>query len=147
MHLQLAQRPVRPVARWSGTVAGLDEIVGMNGDCLKPSTAEPKPKRETKKIDVGLTLNGKLKELGGSMSQGWNDHVVDQAMSTFCTAERNRDIAVKKSQAAGEAMLGIAPKNEMEGMFAAQIVACHNAAMECYRRAIENQTFKAGRKI
>ena len=40
-------------------------------------------------------------------------------------------------------MVGIESKDEMEGMIAAQIVACHNAAMECYRRAaIENQTLQ-----
>ena len=33
-------------------------------------------------------------------------------------------------------MLGIAPKDELEGMFAAELIACHNASMECYRRAI-----------
>ena len=33
-------------------------------------------------------------------------------------------------------MQGIAPGNEIEGMLAAQMVACHNAAMECFRRAM-----------
>ena len=28
----------------------MDEIVGMNGDCEDRMTAEPKPKRETKKM-------------------------------------------------------------------------------------------------
>jgi hypothetical protein len=32
--------------------------------------------------------------------------------------------------------LGIGPKDELEGMMAAQLVAAHNAAMECYRRAM-----------
>jgi hypothetical protein len=31
---------------------------------------------------------------------------------------------------------GIAPQDEFEGMTAAQLVACHNASMECYRRAM-----------
>lgn len=30
----------------------------------------------------------------------------------------------------------IAPTDEIEGMVAAQLVACHNATMECYRRAM-----------
>jgi hypothetical protein len=29
-----------------------------------------------------------------------------------------------------------APEDEIEGMIAAQMVACHNASMECYRRAM-----------
>jgi len=34
------------------------------------------------------------------------------------------------------ALIGIAPKDEIEGMLAAQLIAAHNAAMECYRRAM-----------
>jgi hypothetical protein len=33
-------------------------------------------------------------------------------------------------------MQGIAPKDDIEGMIAAQLVGAHNAAMECYRRAM-----------
>ena len=35
-----------------------------------------------------------------------------------------------------DAIRGIAPKNEVEGMLAAQMVSAHNAAMECMRRAM-----------
>ena len=39
--------------------------------------------------------------------------------------------------------MGIAPRDELEGMMAAQLVAAHNAAMECYRRAmIGEQSFE-----
>src|SRR5947208_5263640 len=45
------------------------------------------------------------------------------------------------------AMMGIKPADEMEGMLAAQMVATHNAAMECYRRAmIDEQTFEGRRE-
>jgi hypothetical protein len=45
------------------------------------------------------------------------------------------------------ALMGIAPKDELEGMVAAQLVAAHNAAMECYRRAmIGEQTFEGRRE-
>ena len=43
-------------------------------------------------------------------------------------------------------MCGIDPKDELEGMMAVQLLAAHNAAMECYRRSmIGEQTFE-GRK-
>jgi hypothetical protein len=49
--------------------------------------------------------------------------------------------------AAVAAMRGIGPKDEVEGMLAAQMVAAHNAAMECYRRAmIGEQTFEGRRE-
>src|SRR3954468_23350751 len=45
------------------------------------------------------------------------------------------------------ALMGIGPKDELEGMMAAQLVAAHNAAMECYRRAmISEQTFEGRRE-
>ena len=41
------------------------------------------------------------------------------------------------------ALEGIAPRNEMEAMAAAQMIAAHNAAMECHRRAmLPEQTFQ-----
>jgi hypothetical protein len=43
--------------------------------------------------------------------------------------------------------MGIEPRDEIEGMLAAQMVATHNAAMECYRRAmLDNQTFEGRRE-
>ena len=43
--------------------------------------------------------------------------------------------------------IGIAPRDEFEGMIAAQLLAAYNAAMECYRRAmIEEQTFEGRRE-
>jgi hypothetical protein len=43
--------------------------------------------------------------------------------------------------------VGIGPKDELEGMIAAQLIAAHNAAMECYRRAmIGEQTFEGHRE-
>ena len=39
-------------------------------------------------------------------------------------------------------LAAIGPKDELEGIIAAQLVACHNASMECYRRAmLPDQTF------
>jgi hypothetical protein len=45
------------------------------------------------------------------------------------------------------ALVGIGPKDELEGMMAAQLIAAHNAAMECYRRAMHGeQTFEGRRE-
>jgi hypothetical protein len=41
--------------------------------------------------------------------------------------------------AAGGALIGIQPNGELEGMLAAQLIACHSAAMECNRRAMNSQ--------
>jgi hypothetical protein len=39
-------------------------------------------------------------------------------------------------QAALAAMIGMKPRGEHEGMLIGQLIATHNAAMECYRRAM-----------
>ena len=53
----------------------------------------------------------------------------------------------KQIKAIAAALMGIAPKDELEGMMAAQLLAAHNAAMECYRRAMHSeQTFEGRRE-
>ena len=54
----------------------------------------------------------------------------------------------KQLNATIAALVGIEPKDELEGMMAAQLFAAHNAAMECYRRAmISEQTFEGRREV
>ena len=49
-------------------------------------------------------------------------------------------------QATLSGLIGIGPRDELEGMLAAQMIAVHNATMECHRRAmLGEQTFE-GRK-
>ena len=53
----------------------------------------------------------------------------------------------KQKTAIVAALFGISPRDELEGMMAAQLIAAHNAAMECYRRAmISEQTFEGRRE-
>jgi len=49
--------------------------------------------------------------------------------------------------AAYAGLAGIAPKDELEGMMAAQLIAAHSATMECYRRAmLAEQSFEGRRE-
>ena len=70
------------------------------------------------------------------MSDGWNHAIADQVINTLWTKHLDDDEANKLRSAAVEALIGIKPKDEIEGMIAAQLLACHNASMECYRRAM-----------
>jgi hypothetical protein len=55
-------------------------------------------------------------------------------------SEADRD---KIKKCAVIALEGIAPQGEAEGLLAVQMIACHSAAMECYRRAMtQEQTFE-----
>jgi hypothetical protein len=44
-------------------------------------------------------------------------------------------------------MIGMKPRDELEGMLIAQLIATHSAAMECYRRGmIADQSFEGRRE-
>lgn len=90
---------------------------------------------------------GRLKELGGSESDHWNNILANQALQSLWLKNSSQEDRDKQSKAILAALAGIGPKDELEGMMAAQLVAAHNAAMECYRRAmIGEQTFEGRRE-
>jgi hypothetical protein len=90
---------------------------------------------------------GRLKNIGGSQSAHWNITLANQALQALWVKNSSAEERDKQLSATVAALIGIAPKDELEGMMAAQLVAAHNAAMECYRRAmISEQTFEGRRE-
>ena len=90
---------------------------------------------------------GRLKNLGGSQSDHWNNTLANQAVQSLWMKNSDAETRDKQLSATIAALIGIRPKDELEGMMAAQLVAAHNAAMECYRRAmIGEQTFEGRRE-
>ena len=82
---------------------------------------------------------GKLKMLGGSASDDWNHVLGNQTIQTLWLNNSDEEATNRQLAAATAVLIGIGPKDEIEGMIAAQLIACHNAAMECYRRAMNSQ--------
>jgi hypothetical protein len=80
-------------------------------------------------------LEGTLKRFGGSQSDHWNTLLANQAIQTLWLKHSDQETRDRQMSATVAAMGGIGPKDELEGMMAAQLLAAHNAAMECYRRA------------
>ena len=111
-------------------------------------TKKPKvtkePAARVHKLD---SSNPELKYIGGSNFDAWNGFIVRQATNSVWYGHNpDADRTHEKQCAALSLLVGISPKDELEGMVAAQLLASHNAAMECYRRAmISEQTFE-GRK-
>jgi hypothetical protein len=107
-----------------------------------------KKKPEPEVIEMPGRREGKLKAIGGSMSDEWNSNLANETIRTLWYFEDSDPEVVKKQQlAAINALTGIAPRDECEGMIAAQLVACHHASMECYRRAmIRDQPFDGRRE-
>ena len=92
-------------------------------------------------------LKGTLKRIGGSQSDHWNNLLADQAIQTLWLKHSDQETRDRQLSATVAAMVGIGPKDELEGMMAAQLLAAHSAAMECYRRAmIGEQTFEGRRE-
>jgi hypothetical protein len=88
-----------------------------------------------------------LKAIGGSMSDDWNNNLANQTIQTVWLKNSDAEEIRRQRHATVNALIGIAPRDELEGMLAAQILACHNASMECYRRAmIGEQTFEGRRE-
>ena len=83
------------------------------------------------------------KYLGGSRYDTFNNEIATQAVHALWSDNSSSENRVRKQQTCLEAMAGIAPQDEIEGMLAAQMIACHSSAMECFRRAmIKEQPFE-----
>jgi hypothetical protein len=93
------------------------------------------------------TRKGALKDIGGSQSDHWNDVLINQTINSLWSAHSNEETLSRQCTATAEALMGIGPRDELEGMIAAQLIAAHNATMECYRRAMfREQTFEGRRE-
>ena len=93
-------------------------------------------------------MKGELKAIGGSKFDDWNNILASQTIKTLWVFKNSDEQQViKQENAAMAALAGIGPKDEIEGMIAAQLLACHNATMECHRRAMHpDQTFEGRRE-
>lgn len=90
---------------------------------------------------------GALKTIGGSQSDHWNNTLANQTAHALWVKNSDEAERGRQFSATVAALIGIAPRDELEGMMAAQLIAAHNAAMECYRRAmIGEQTFEGRRE-
>src|SRR5271170_2874052 len=90
---------------------------------------------------------GNLKSVGGSSSDSFNWEIANRATQVLWVKNSTPEQRNKQLSAIVDALIGIAPKDELEGMIAGQLIASHNAAMECYRRAmIGEQSFEGRRE-
>ena len=89
---------------------------------------------------------GVLKTIGGSQSDHWNNLLANQAVQALWIKHSDAESRDKQLTATVAALIGIGPKDELESMMAAQLIAAHNAAMECYRRAMIGEQTLEGRR-
>lgn len=122
---------------------------------MKKQSAGKEPQASS---DEGMIIAIKMREsdvregppsraAGGSFIQEYNMALINQTLRTFwkpAGAKKDDDWSKAMQALAIYGLAGMRPGNELEGMVAAQIVAAHAAAMECYRRAaIPDQSFES----
>jgi len=87
-----------------------------------------------------------LKRVGGSQSNDWNHVLGDQALQSLWIMHSDKEVRERQFLATIAGLIGIAPQDEIESMIAAQLIAAHNATMECYRRAMIGEQTLEGRR-
>lgn len=103
----------------------------------KPTKATQKPRE----VVITMTEDGAMQDMGGSKYGVFNHYLADSLLRTMWVVGGQDPAAraaleSKAMGAAVAAMKAFAPKDEIEGMLAAQAVAMHLASMECFRRSI-----------
>ena len=89
-----------------------------------------------------MTDNGKaagagpvtMQDVGGSSSDAFNTLIARQTTGALYLNPNDGNRRIE-AEAALATLVSITPRSELEGMLGAQLIACHNAAMECFRRA------------
>lgn len=112
---------------------------------MKPPKSAPKAKNVI--IHDQQERQGRLKNIGGSQSDAWNTVLANQTIGSLWMKNSDAEGRDQQLGATVAALIGIGPQDELESMLAAQLIASHNAAMECFRRAmISDQTFEGRRE-
>jgi hypothetical protein len=83
--------------------------------------------------------DGQNRAVGGSSFDTWNNAIVAQVWQALWAKNGPQTQRNDQQAAAFVGLLGIAPRDELEGMLAAQLIAAHAATMESYRRAMHTE--------
>ena len=74
--------------------------------------------------------------MGGSRSRHFNNALLRSTLAAIWTFKDSPEDVERRQSAAAVALAAFKPRDEIEGMLAAQAVAMHYGAMECFRRAM-----------
>jgi hypothetical protein len=104
-------------------------------------------KKTAKETKPATVSKRSMKKIGGSPSDDWNNVLANQTVQALWLAHSDPETEKRQRNATIAALVGVGPKDELEGMMAAQLIAAHNAAMKCYRRAVlTEQSLEARRE-
>ncbi len=83
----------------------------------------------------------------GSKNADFSNTLLNQAVNTMWIKHTDEATIDKQMTAVMIGMMGASPQDEVEAMLAAQMVAAHNASMECFRRAMIPEQTVDGRAM
>ena len=86
-------------------------------------------------IDASNDLQPTRCRVTGARSKGWEQVLLNQVTNPTMGSHGDPSF-IEKATALTGAMHGIGPTDEIEGMFAAQLLKAHEATMEAHRRAV-----------
>lgn len=119
---------------------------GAKSSTTSAATRTDAPVKNARSITLCLPENQKpeFDRFGGSRSDHFNRTIIEQAINAgWYFGGHQTETAQQTRDAIGGMLGGIHPKDEIEGMLAAQMWATHAAAMEAHRRAmIPEQSFE-----
>ena len=96
---------------------------------------------------IKIERTAPLRLISGSDCEDFTTVLVAQVGNSLWLKNSDPEEQARQIDAAITTMVGMKPRDELEGMLIAQLIASHNAAMECYRRAmIAEQSFEARRE-
>jgi len=121
----------------------MGQILRRTGPQMKRSAGATAPavlakKKTPARIDIiGEPETDELRAFGGSRSDKFNGWLINAMARTGWFPPGQTDEACNQQMfAAVAALRAFKPTDEIEGMLAAQTVAMHFGAMECFRRAM-----------
>jgi hypothetical protein len=87
--------------------------------------------------ELEVPAAGKLSDYSGSQSPAFTNNLLNAVINTaWLPNGADREAKTRQAQITLEVLRGFKPADEIEGMIAAQAVAMHQGAMECFRRAM-----------
>jgi hypothetical protein len=119
-------------------------VVAMRG---RRESVSDKP--QSRIVEVWLPRDPKpeFRQLGGSDSDHFNQTLADQTLSALWVAQSGDEQRNRQYLVASAALVGAAPRDELEGMLVSQMIACHAASLECHRRAMLAEQTVEGRQV
>ena len=84
----------------------------------------------------------------GKPESGFSDHLEEQLLGAiWCPNPRTEEMTARYVKAAIDRLNDIRPEGAVEGMLAVQMIATHDAAMNCFTRAMDATATFEGREM